>query len=69
MRVPEDAQDKQLMKAVDVLKGMIGDSAKLLDAEITKKIAELDAKYEEELAKKEAEKKEKEAKNKNKKKK
>lgn len=60
IRQPEDAQDKQLMKAVSVLKGMIGKEAKAIDAEITKKIAELDAKYAEEKAKRETEKEKKE---------
>lgn len=56
VRQPEDAQDKQLMKAVDVLKGLVGETAKGLPQEIIDKIAELDTKYEEEKAKKEAEK-------------
>lgn len=50
VRTPEDAQDKQLMKAVEVLKQKIGASAVPVAAEITAKISELDKKYEEKKA-------------------
>ena len=56
VRLPEDAQDKQLMKAVDVLKGMIGKEAKVLDKAVLDIITALDTKYSEEKAKKDAEK-------------
>ncbi|MDD9897459.1 MAG: S41 family peptidase [Candidatus Melainabacteria bacterium] len=59
VRQPEDAQDKQLMKGVAVLKNMVGDTAIAITQEILDKVTELDAKYEEEKAKKEAEKDEK----------
>lgn len=61
VRQPEDAQDKQLMKAVEVLKPKISDS-KPLTKEIIDKVAELDKKY----AEKEAEEKKKEEKDKQK---
>lgn len=46
VRQPEDAQDKQLMKAVDVLKKK-AKGTKLISKEITDKIADLDKKLEE----------------------
>ncbi len=61
IRQPEDAQDKQLMKAVEVLKPKIAD-AKPLAKEIIDKVTELDKKY----AEKEAEEKKKEEKDKQK---
>ncbi len=61
VRQPEDAQDKQLMKAVEVLKPKISDS-KPLAKDIIAKVAELDKKYGE----KQAEEKKKEEKDKQK---
>ncbi len=57
-RVPEDGQDKQLMKALEVLKSKIPASP-TISAELVAKIAELDKKLEaaKEKAKKEKEKK------------
>lgn len=56
-REPEDGQDKQLMKAVEVLKHGIKDSSPIPE-ETKEKIAKLDKELEEEKAKKEKEKKE-----------
>jgi hypothetical protein len=49
VRQPEDAQDKQLMKAVEVLKPKIA-NAKPLTKELVDKITELDKKYTEKQA-------------------
>jgi len=64
VRTPEDAQDKQLMKAVEVLKQKIGNSATPIPEEVISKITELDKKYSEKKAnqdKKEEKKKDKQA--------
>ncbi len=64
VRTPEDAQDKQLMKAVEVLKQKIGTSATPIPEEVISKITELDKKYSEKKAsedKKEEKKKDKQA--------
>jgi carboxyl-terminal processing protease len=47
IRTPEDAQDKQLMKAVEVLKSKIGSTATPLPEEVITKIVDLDKKYSE----------------------
>jgi carboxyl-terminal processing protease len=50
VRTPEDAQDKQLMKAVEVLKQKFGASASPLPEAVATKISELDKKYSEKKA-------------------
>lgn len=62
VREPDDGQDRQLMKAIRVLKEKIGDSASPVPEELLEKIAELDEELEEAKEKAEAEKEEKDKK-------
>jgi hypothetical protein len=55
-RKPEDGQDRQLMKAVEVLKAKYPETAKPLSEELVAKIVELDKKLEEAKAKAKAKK-------------